>query len=111
MHLIYDEILVARTQDKVVFFKQVDVQEHDACGIQNKRTEWRPYHSLEHRGFIFFMKGNNRIQITLDRLIYFYYIDQKTLMPVLENCMYNFMGCSHMMFGPRSLYCITYKSG
>lgn len=24
--------------------------------------------------------------------------------------MYNFMGCSTMMYGPRSFYCITYKS-
>ena len=52
---------------------------------------------------------NNRIQITLDRLIYFYYIDQKTLMPVLENCMYNFMGCNQLMFGSKVRYGISYK--
>ena len=34
----------------------------------------------------------------------------ETLVPQLKTCMYNFMACSTMMFGPRSLYCITYKS-
>ena len=47
----------------------------------------------------------------MDKLIYFYVIDKETFLPILEHCMYNFMGCSHMMFGPRSLYSITYKSG
>ena len=54
---------------------------------------------------------DQRFQITTDKLIYFYYIDEKTLKPELENCLYNFMGCSQMMFGPRLKYCITYKTG
>lgn len=32
-------------------------------------------------------------------------------MPELENCMYNFMDCTVMMFGSLSRYCITYKAG
>lgn len=69
------------------------------------------YHQLEHRGFIYFIKGNQRMQITTDKIIYFYKIDEVTLIPHLENCMYNFMGCSQMMFGTRQLYSLTYKSG
>ena len=111
MYFIYDEVLVARTEDKVVFFKQIEVDENYDDQIDEKRIEWHQYYSLDHNGFISFVKGNHRIQRTMDKHIYFYYIDKKTFMPVLENCMYNFMGCSHMMFGPRSLYSITYKSG
>ena len=46
------------------------------------------------RGFLYFIKGNIRIQITTDKLIYFYLINAETLMPELENVMYNFMACN-----------------
>lgn len=46
------------------------------------------------RGFIYFIKGNKRIQITTDDLIYFYLIDPETFEPELENVMFNFMGCN-----------------
>lgn len=61
------------------------------------------------RGFIYFIKGNIRIQVTTDELIYFYMIDHETLMPNLENVMFNYMQCSQMMFGSRVKYGITYK--
>ena len=32
-------------------------------------------------------------------------------MPVLDNVMYNFVGCTNILFGSRSRYCITYKLG
>lgn len=62
------------------------------------------------RGNIFFIKGNVRFQITTDEKVYFYLIDKNTLMPVLENVMYNFMHCSQMMFGSLVRYCITFKT-
>lgn len=49
---------------------------------------------IEARGFIYYIKGNIRIQITTDELIYFYKIDPETLMPHLENVMYNYMNCT-----------------
>lgn len=61
------------------------------------------------RGFIYYIKGNIRIQITTDELVYFYLIDKDTLMPNLENVMYNFMGCNQLMFGSRVRYGISYK--
>jgi hypothetical protein len=62
------------------------------------------------RGQIYFIKGNIRIQIVTDDLIYFYLIDKKTFMPRLENVMYNSMQCSQMMFGARVRFGITYKA-
>lgn len=48
--------------------------------------------------------------MTADDLIYFYIIDRETLVPKLENVMYNYMKCSQMMFGSRVKYGITYKT-
>jgi len=74
--------------------------------------KWTEYCRLDGiRGNIFFIKGNKRIQLITDERIYFYLIDQITLMPKLDNTMGNFVECSQMMFGPTLRYCITYKSG
>ena len=48
----------------------------------------------EIRGFIYYIKGNVRIQITTDDKIYFFMIDKETFMPILENVMFNFMTCN-----------------
>jgi len=45
-----------------------------------------------------------------DEKIYFILIDKDTLMPTVENVMYNFMNCSQMMFGKMVRYGITYKT-
>ena len=37
-------------------------------------------------------------------------VDRKTLMPELENVMYNYMDCDYMMIGPKVRYCVTYKN-
>lgn len=71
---------------------------------------WVQYHCLDIRGLIYFIKGNRRIQVTTDHKVYFYLIDKESLMPVLENVMFNFMNCSQMMFGPKVKFCITYKN-
>ena len=96
MYLVYDQALVARSSNLVLFFKQVEMVENDEI-----KMRWKQYFSLSHRGFIYHAEGNIRIQITTDNLIYFYIIDTETLMPNLENCMYNFMDCSQMMFDLR----------
>ena len=71
--------------------------------------EWVQYNSINVRGFIYFIRGNVRIQITTDRLIYFYLIDPETFEPTLENVMYNYMMCNQMMIGAMKRYSITYK--
>jgi len=62
------------------------------------------------RGNIYFIKGNQRFQITTDEYIYYYLIDKKTFMPVLENVMNNFINCSQMMFGSLVRYGISFKT-
>jgi len=62
------------------------------------------------RGFIYYIKGNVRIQIATDRKIYFYLINKDTLEATLENVMFNFMQCNQMMFGSKVRYGVTYKT-
>jgi len=71
---------------------------------------WKQFYTLPHKGFLFFIKGNIRIQITTDEKIYFYLIDPITLIPNLENVMYNYMNCNQTMFGKRVRFCVTYKT-
>lgn len=72
---------------------------------------WTQYFSLDNiRGFIYFIKGNKRIQIITDDYIKFYTLDENDE-PQLENAMVNFMKCNQMMFGSAVKYCITYKIG
>ena len=44
-----------------------------------------------------------------DDKVYFYAIDEHTFKPIIRNVMNNFMNCSMMMFGSKSIYGITYK--
>jgi len=43
-----------------------------------------------------YIKGNNRFVVTDEEKIWFYNFDPETLMPSLENVMWNFMGCTQM---------------
>ena len=84
MYLVFNKLLVARSSQEIVFFKleKDEIDEH---------RMWKQFHTLPHKGFLFFIKGNIRIQVTTDEKIYFYLIDPKTLLPNLENVMYNYM--------------------
>lgn len=104
MYLFNNKALIARSSSKILFFKQFE--DEDDPNVKY----WKIYRVLEHRGFIYFIKGNKRIQVTTDDKIYFYLIDPVTYEPELENVMYNFMGCNQMMFGSKVKYGITYKT-
>ena len=41
--------------------------------------------------------------------IFFYLIDKETLLPTLENVMYNYIKCSNLMFGKHVQYGIAYS--
>ena len=82
MYLIYNKALVSRTSSEVNFFK---IDEEDGL--------WKKYYTLPIRGFIYFIKGNVRVQISTEDKIYFYLIDKETLKPSLENVMNNYMNC------------------
>lgn len=62
------------------------------------------------RGQIYFIRGNQRIQVVTDELIYFYLVDDKTLIPTLENVMNNDTQCSVLMFGKAVRYGVAYKT-
>lgn len=103
MYLINNKALIARSSSRILFFKIVkDPDSGD--------RKWTHYETINTRGNIYFIKGNVRIQVTTDDMIYFYFIDQKTFVPKLDNVMFNFMGCNQMMFGSKVRYGITYKS-
>lgn len=100
MFLLFDQALIVRSSSSILFFK-----------INPETNLWYQYHVIpKMRGDIFFIKGNIRFQITTDEKIFFYRIDKQTLIPSLENVMFNFMNCSQMMFGSLVRYCITFKT-
>jgi hypothetical protein len=103
MYLINNKALVARCSSQILFFK-LKIDEF------TKEKSWVNYQVLELRGFIYFIKGNKRIQVTTDQKIYFYLIDPTTFEATLDNVMFNFMNCSQMMFGSLVRYCVTYKT-
>jgi hypothetical protein len=89
MYLVYNSALIARSSSDILFFK-IEVDEDS----EEKTRKWKQYDMLEVRGFIYYIKGNVRIQITTDDKIYFYLIEKETLKAVLENVMFNFMTCN-----------------
>jgi hypothetical protein len=103
MYLVYNSALVARSSSDILFFK-IEVDE------DTEERVWRQYRMLERRGFIYYIKGNIRIQITTDEKIFFYLIDKETFEPILENVMMNYMACNQMMFGSRVRYGVTFKT-
>ena len=103
MYLIYDSALIARSSSDILFFK---IEKDEEEGTRS----WKQYKILNVRGFIYYIKGNVRIQITTDDKIYFYLIDKETFEPIFENVMSNYMNCNQMMFGSKVRYCVTYKT-
>lgn len=102
MYLVFEQALVTRSSSSILFFKKMANEDGEVL--------WTQYHELaDTRGQIYFIKGNIRIQIVCDDVIYFYLIDKETFMPQLENVMQNFMRASQMMFGPRVRFGITYR--
>lgn len=100
MFMLFDRALVVRSSSSILFFK-----------IDEETNKWKQYYCLPHtRGNIFFIRGNIRIQVVTDEKILFILIDKDTLMPTVENVMYNYMNCSQMMFGKMVRYGITYKT-
>ena len=67
------------------------------------------YAQLDHKAMIYFIKGNIRVNICTDDKIYFYRIDNDEFEPRLENVMYNYMGCSCMIFGADVSFAIAYN--
>ena len=102
MYLIYNKALVVRQSECIAFFKQT-------LDDEKRSLFWKQYTQIDLQGTIYFIKGNQRIQVTTEEKIYVYKIDYDTLMPELENVMYNYMFCDQMMFGKMRRFNITYR--
>ena len=102
-YLVYNQILLIASSDEILFFKmEVDTF--------TKVENWKLYHTEHYRGFISFIRGNVRMQLITEEIIYFFLLDKQTLMPRLENVMLNYMKCQQMIYGPKVRYCISYKA-
>jgi hypothetical protein len=100
MYLIFGEAVLARSSNSVILFKK-----------QKEDGKWTQYYKIDKmRGTIYFMRGNVRFQITTEERVYFYLISRETLEPQLENVMFNYMGCSNLLFGARVRYGIAFKA-
>ena len=105
VYLVYNKIFLVNTCNKVIFFKEEQSKEYMGSAV----IKLKEYHHLEHCGEIHFIKGNDTIQMTSKEIIYFYKMDEQTLLPRLTSCMYNFFNCTVFMFGSENRYCVTYK--
>jgi hypothetical protein len=74
MFLVYEEALVVRCSSQILFFK-LELDEFTG------NCEWVNYHTIDEGGFIYYIQGNSRIQITTDTAVFFYIIDRHTLEP------------------------------
>ena len=84
MFLIKETCLVARSSSKILFFKRIYDERID-------QSFWTLYATLHHKGQLYFIKGNIRINITTDSRIYYYIVNDEEFMPKLENVMNNYM--------------------
>ena len=57
MFLVFNKALISQSSQEILFFKlDKDDGEDDYT--------WKQYHSLQHKGTLYFIKGNIRIQVT-----------------------------------------------
>jgi hypothetical protein len=96
MFLIDNKALVARCSSEILFFKLKFDQKKGGY-------VWSRYHTLEHRGFINYIKGNNGIKIITDDKIFFYKYDPESFIPYFENVMFNYMKAAQLIT-PGNLY-------
>lgn len=120
MYLFDNKSLIVKSSSVVLFFelrpKFDKNQSRQEIDEYTEEPRWVQYHQLNVRGFIFYIKGNIRIQITAEDKIYIYVMNKQTLLdgsiiilPMLENVLTNYMGCTQMMFGPKVKYSITFR--
>ena len=102
-YLVYNKMLLVASSDEILFFR-IEVDSF------TKIEFWKLYYTVPSRGFISFIRGNVRMQLITEEIIYFFLLDKETLLPKLENVMLNYMNCQQMIYGPKVRYCISYKA-
>lgn len=94
MYCAFDKALIVRSSSNFLIFKKEQIEEESEDGDGSTLVwRWVQIFKLKNmRGNIFFMRGNQRFQITTDEKIYVYiFKDKTTLIPELESVMYNFI--------------------
>lgn len=98
MYLIKDRVLITRSSSSILLFKLQD---------DGSWTEHYRFNKL--RGQVYYIKGTLRFQICSDQKIYFVILDKETLLPRVENVMFNSTGSFQMIIGTKSRYSITFR--
>lgn len=106
MYLLYNEALMVRSSSEIIMFK---IREETNKVTKFVKRTWFEYSRLSFSGPIFHIKGDQRIQVVLKDKIQFWNIDEKTLVPALENIMSNHMKCSQLLYGPTADHSIAYQ--
>lgn len=94
MYCAFDKALIVRSSSNFLIFKKEQIEEESEDGDGSTLVwRWVQIFKIKNmRGNIFFMRGNQRFQITTDEKIYVYiFKDKTTLIPELESVMYNFI--------------------
>ena len=74
-----------------------------------EERKWVYHHTLDIIGFIYYNEATSRLQIINEDKIYAYIMNKATNLPDIESVTYNYMKCSHAVFGRKQKYCCTYK--
>ena len=102
--LVYNEALIIKGSSEICMYKLVYKEKN------SEERHWEKYKELNYRGMITYIKGNIRFNLVTEDKIYFFLVDKETLLPTLENVMFNYMQCQQMMFGSKVKYGITFKT-
>lgn len=89
MYFAFEKALIVRSSSNMLIFRKievdVDVEDEESEGSEEAQTVWKwkqIYKIPKMRGNVFFMRGNQRFQITTDDKIYVYiFKDKDTLIP------------------------------
>ena len=97
MFLIYNKIIISRSSQSIYFFKINEIIDEE----KKVHRIWTLYHTIDISGFVTYTYNKERIkiQVITDDRINFYLIDPDTMLPKLENSMFNYMRCTQMIVG------------
>jgi hypothetical protein len=87
----------------VLFFKQV-------YDLMKEKWSWVQYHHLKTRGQVNYSSGGLSFEIVSMDHIYMYKLDEKTLLPCLQNVMKNYNSFTNIMLTEKIALCYTYNS-
>ena len=105
MTMYKDDVLICQNSSSILFFKKAEADSFSA----HKEGEWYNYHTVNCRGFVSWVKGNDFVKVTSEDMIYYYDIDNETKEPKLQNVMKNYMKCTMLETSPDQQYLVAYR--